>query len=61
MHFAHACMAGFGEAYTLIAAWYFVLRGDFWENKWKQCLHTIHEQATEPIACNVAQCELVYV
>ena len=49
----HTCLAGLGETYADIVARCFVLCGDFWKNNWKQCLHTVHEQAAEPIACNI--------
>ena len=46
-------MAGLGGDYAHIAAYCFVLCSNLWKNKWKQCLHTVHEQAAEPIPCNI--------
>ena len=40
-------MAGIAEAHAHIAAWYLALCGDFWKNKWQQCMHTVNEKAAE--------------
>ena len=58
------CTSTIGRAWRGLRSYscmIFVLCGGFWKNKWQQCMHTIHEQATELIACNVATCTLVYL
>ena len=64
MYVAHAYMTGLDRLMLIeLHAWYFILSGDFWENKWQLSMDTVQGQTTETITSkvHVATCKSSFV